>query len=710
MKTFGTKSLLLASTILVSTELHARLAGELINLPLEELMMLNISISSASKREQGYFDTPAPISVLTADQLESLGVTSIPEALRSLPGVQVGKIQTAGWSVSIRGLGGRFSRYLLILVDGRSVYDNLLNGVNWDEVNVNMKDIERIELVRGPSGMFWGANAVNGVINIITKKPTQIKNNSMELGTGNIQKEYATVQLSHSFTNETHLKVNANHIQREGMDYLKHDMDEGDQESQRFNIDLQHRYHDHQFDVAFDVFKSSNNEVWQDTRISTVVVKGDRGSVNMNQEKDGYAFQAKWRYQFSVDQSLATRFSYDTVERTTAMFSTDVKNTDFDIEYSTRLGRHLLSVGSNNRFSSSDYLDNNDFIFLLNSKTFEHDTNSFFINDVVHFGDDFELSFGGRYEDDSATDSHTQWSARGLWKINDNQRLWSAYSRSNSTPSILLLDGDMVDYKVFPPFSLSELQLDIASLPSQLQDIVAQNYARLFQPVPLILRGAPKGEHKNAVLDSFELGYRSIINDNLVFEISAFYNEYENLLIPEIDMNGLLQGGFAYLMGVSPVLFAPILHSDEGERKSTGVELSLFYKVNEKFSLQYSGDYINNFDEINFVANPFDFSAAATEVDNPAFSHRFNINWKFSNALSSNVLFRYVDSIASSGISAYAVADVAVHYEVSPGLKLSVIAQNLGDPHREAASEAFLIDITEYEQNILFKLDYQWGE
>ena len=134
---------------------------------LEELSTIEVTI--ASKEASRAFRTPAAIFVLTNDDIRRSGATNIPDLLRLVPGVEVAQIDSVKYAIGIRGFEGRLSRAVLVLIDGRSVYTPLFAGVYWESQNTLIEDIDRIEVIRGPGGTIWGSNAVNGVINIITK-------------------------------------------------------------------------------------------------------------------------------------------------------------------------------------------------------------------------------------------------------------------------------------------------------------------------------------------------------------------------------------------------------------------------------------------------------------------------------------------------------------------------------------------------------------
>src|SRR5205807_9632563 len=149
---------------------------------LEDLM--NVEVTSVSMKEQKLSQTAAAVYVIAQEDIRRSGATNIPDVLRMAPGVDVAQIDGHVWAISIRGFGDRFTDKVLVLIDGRSVYTPTNSGVNWDQQNVPLEDIERIEVIRGPGGTVWGANAVNGVINIITKSAKATKGGLIRAGAG----------------------------------------------------------------------------------------------------------------------------------------------------------------------------------------------------------------------------------------------------------------------------------------------------------------------------------------------------------------------------------------------------------------------------------------------------------------------------------------------------------------------------------------------
>src|SRR6185295_2175571 len=158
-------------------------AKDLTEASLEELMQ--IEVTSVSKKEQKLSSAPAAIYVITQEDVRRSGLSSIPELLRMVPGLEVARISSHQWAISSRGFNGQWANKLLVLIDGRTVYTPTSSGVYWDSQDVLLEDIERIEVIRGPGATMWGANAVNGVINIITRSAKETQGGAITAGGGN---------------------------------------------------------------------------------------------------------------------------------------------------------------------------------------------------------------------------------------------------------------------------------------------------------------------------------------------------------------------------------------------------------------------------------------------------------------------------------------------------------------------------------------------
>src|SRR5580692_11548574 len=159
---------------------------------LEDLM--NIQVTSVSKKEQSLSKAAGSIYVITQDDIRHSGATMVPDLLRMVPGVEVARINENTWAIGIRGFNDRYSGQVLVLIDGRSVYSPAFSGVYWDQQTMPLENIERIEVIRGAGGTIWGANAMNGVINIISKSSNDTHGGLASVTTGSEERAQGLVQ------------------------------------------------------------------------------------------------------------------------------------------------------------------------------------------------------------------------------------------------------------------------------------------------------------------------------------------------------------------------------------------------------------------------------------------------------------------------------------------------------------------------------------
>jgi iron complex outermembrane receptor protein len=174
----------------LSTLASAEEQNEALGLSVEEL--LNTKVTSVAKKAQSLNDAAAAAFVISNEDIKRAGVTNIPDALRLAPGLDVARIDSNKWAVSSRGFNSRFANKLLVLIDGRSAYTRTFSGVYWENQDVMMEDVDRIEVIRGPGATLWGANAVNGVINIITKHSSKTQGGSLNVGGGTQERDFAS--------------------------------------------------------------------------------------------------------------------------------------------------------------------------------------------------------------------------------------------------------------------------------------------------------------------------------------------------------------------------------------------------------------------------------------------------------------------------------------------------------------------------------------
>ena len=320
--------------------------GQLKTLSLEQLG--NVEVTTMSKAPEQVWQTAAAVYVITQDDIRRSGATSIPEALRLAPGVEVARISANKWSIGIRGFGSRLSRSVLVLIDGRSVYTTLLAGTYWEVQDTVMEDIERIEVIRGPGGTVWGPNAVNGVINIITKKTADTHGALVSAGGGNQEQGFLSTRYGGGNDRGFNYRVYAKGFNR-GSEFHS-DGDRNDRWGAAqggFRLDWQANQRD-SFTVQGDIYDERAGE-------SVTLVNY---APPYKQIVDGFSYLSggnilgRWTRTFREGDDIQLQAYYDRTNRHEPNFG-DIRNT-FDIDFLQRFhagSRHHFSWGLGARAS-----------------------------------------------------------------------------------------------------------------------------------------------------------------------------------------------------------------------------------------------------------------------------------------------------------------------------------------------------------------------
>ena len=400
------------------------------SLSVEELM--DIEVTSVSKTATPLSTAPAAIYVITHEDVIRSGATSIPEVLRLAPNLQVVQISASNYTITARGFSGNsadqnFSDKLLVLIDGRSVYSPLYSGVYWDAQDVVLDDIERIEVISGPGATLWGANAVNGVINIITRHSADTQGGDVAAGGGNLEKD-AVARFGGSLSDDATFRVYAKGFERGSLDLPSGiSADDGWSKSQAgFRGDWTH---------------TSN----------TVTVQGDvyRGNENQSGATDlsiaGANLLARWQRQLANDSALQVQAYYDETQRLNGGggggFVLDTY--DVELQHSFALGRANDVVwGAGERVSRYGITNTPDLLFLPDQRTLN--LANAFIQDTIAIDPKVKLTLGTKLEDDPYSGTTPLPNARLSWNVSDTSFLWSAISRAIRSPTPF--DRDVVEY------------------------------------------------------------------------------------------------------------------------------------------------------------------------------------------------------------------------------------------------------------------------
>lgn len=539
-----------ASLALITTQATA---SELDFTDIKFDQLMDIEITSVSKKAEKLSEAAAAIYVVTNDEIRRIGATNIPEALRVVPGLDVAQIDPNKWAVSIRGFNGQFANKLLVMVDGRSVYTQTSSGVYWEALNYLMADINRIEVIRGPGATLWGANAVNGVINIITNEASGNDTGSLSIAAGNKYKE-ATLRHDTNISENTQLRAYITHKdQDESNDLSGQDQDNGGKYLQTgFRVDMDN---DASQWLTFqgDIYK---NDLQQQFSLSSFSSPYNSQILNGDVEVKGGNINARLGMKTSLDSELNMRISYDYYEHNDIQFneSRDTLNIDIEHQFSP-IVNHNIVWGTGYRNSKSEIESTNFF------STTEPSNDTYlwnvFIQDIIDLpAQNMSLTLGVKVEDSNYSDTEIQPNIRLSWLPTEDITLWGAISRAIRTPSQVESDAT-INISVIPSF-----------------------------PQATLLQIVGNDDFESEKLNAYELGFRWIATPTLSFDIATFYNNYKNLLSYDLSFGPptILDGEIFNVL--------PLNLSNDLQGNSFGSELLMTWQVIPEARLRFSYSFL----------------------------------------------------------------------------------------------------------------------
>jgi iron complex outermembrane receptor protein len=449
-------------------------------LSLEELF--DVEVTSVSKKAEPVSRTAAAIHVVTSEDIHRSGPVSIPEALRYIPGVEVARLDARSYAITVRGFQATTANKLLVLMDGRSLYTPLYSGVFWDAQETLLDDVDRIEVIRGPGATVWGANAVNGVINVMTKSAASTQGFLVYAGGGNVERHFEAARYGGTLGAHGFYRVYLRSWDR-GPSLRQDGADAGDYTRMRQGG-----------------FRSD----WTPTTSDAVTIQGDLynstadNRASDNTEIAGGNALARWNRKLSSRSSVQVQSYFDRTKRDIpSSFGETLETYDLTAEHRFPLGtRHDVVWGLGFRLMD-DHVRNSPGISFQPDHRTDRLYTGFVQDEIALTRDRLSLTLGTKIEHNDYTDYEFQPGLRLAWLVNPGQTLWGAASRAVRTPSRL-------DTDLFAP----------------------------SQP-PYILAGNPN--FKSETLDAFEIGYRAQATKTLATSVSTFYNLYDDLRSLELD-------------------------------------------------------------------------------------------------------------------------------------------------------------------------------
>ena len=475
---------------------------KLLDLSLEELISLHVpDVTSVSRKKQRLMDSAAAIFVITDEDIRRSGVTSIPEALRMVPGMQVARLNGNTWSISTRGFNYIFANKLLVLIDGRTVYSPLFSGVNWDVQDTMLEDIDRIEVIRGPGAALWGANAVNGVINIITKYAADTQGGLFSAGFGSEEKAFGAYRYGGQFGDDGFYRAYVKAFERDAQgssDSVENPADGWNMQRTGFRAEWPTQS-GAEITVQGDLYQGSTRPPLRiaDAELST---SGFVTLTDKSRDQKGGNISAHYKKTLSESSDYSLRAIYDNYQNYDYRIAEKRDTLDVEFQhYFQPWSKHNLVWGTSYRATFYEIDSTKYMYFPDGSEKVTNHLYSAFIQDDIALTPEWDLTLSSRFEHNDFTGFELQPNARLTWRPTKNRTFWSAISRAVKTPS------------------LSDTKLQTVG--------VTITEGALTYVLPILGNENLKSEK----LTAFELGYREVFNNSLRFDSTLFFNQYTDV-------------------------------------------------------------------------------------------------------------------------------------------------------------------------------------
>lgn len=610
------------------------ISGDLFDLSLQELG--EIEVTSVSKRSEKASEVAAAIHVITSEDIRRSSATSIPELLRGVPGLQVARAGSHDWAVSARGFNAQFANKLLVLIDGRTVYTPLFSGVFWDVQDTLLEDIDRIEVIRGPGGTVWGANAVNGVINIITKKAEDTTGNMARVTAGSHYRD-AAARYGEQIDEDTHFRLYASYKDYDEYN-LANELGAGDEWNQwrsgfRLDSSTENRG---DFSVQGGVYYGA-----EDARLFIPSLTSANLSSQVGDTFDvaGAHVLSTWEYVEGENEYTLLGY-YDLATRNTFPFEHNIHTLDLDFNHSFSSGdRHSWIWGLGYRLIHTD-INSTPVVNFDPQRRTDNLFTAFLQDEIALVENELLLTLGSKFEHNNYTGFEWQPSARIAWLPNSKNSVWAAITRAVNTPSRAAHDLTIAFSATPLPTGGSALIKQVGNTDMEAEDVT-----------------------------SYELGYRTQPTKSTSFDVALFYNDYEHLGSDSLGAPRLEADSF---YGAHLVLPFGVDNNASGE--TYGVELAADWQVMDQWLLSGSFTYLD-----------MDLNGGSTFVsseDNTP-QHQFSVTsrYSFSEDLEWDNFFFYVDELGSgnSVIPSYLQFDSRLAWRPTEGVELSLVGKNLLD-------------------------------
>jgi iron complex outermembrane receptor protein len=610
-----------------------RSPGNIASLDIEDLA--RIKVTSVARRPELYREAAAAVSVITREDIRRSGAGSLPEAIRLAPGLQTARLGTRDWAVSARGFNDQTTNKLLVLIDGRAVYSPFFAGVFWDVQQVALGDVERIEVIRGPGATLWGANAVNGVINVITRPATETRGGTVSLLGGTAEEWMASARYGLALGHSGALRLYGRGIREPTVDLADGSESPEDWTLGQGGFRADWVGERRSFTLQGDAYYGEGDERY---RLVTEAPP-NVGVFDLEAENHGFNLLGRVTGRAGARSDYVIQAYYDEAVRNQPGFygRVAVRTADLDLQYHIPIGtRHDVLVGGGYRRVSDDITGS--FILRFDPPSRGTDLFTGFIQDQIALVPDrFSLILGTKIEHNGYTGFEVQPNVRSVWQVQAGHSIWAAVSRSVRSPS--RADVDVVATG--------------AVLPGSPRTFIQAQGTEDFRTEELV---------------AYELGYRATPHSRVSFDLALYYNDYQHLrsVVPQPPE-------------LSDTLIVLPLHiRNDFQGHSWGGEASVTLRLARAWRVRA------NYSLLKIEVEPRSDAPSGAVTDvlpglNPTHQASLWSSFDLPHGIEADLIGRYVSDLDApvAPISDYLTADAKVTWRIRPGFRFGLVGKDL---------------------------------
>jgi iron complex outermembrane receptor protein len=600
---------------------------------------MSIRVTSVSKKEQKTSEAAAAVFVISREDISRSGALNIPDLLRMVPGVDVAQIDASSWAITVRGFNGQYSDKLLVLIDGRTVYTPIFAGVFWNSQNVPLDTIERIEVIRGPGAAIWGSNAVNGVINIITRSATDTQGGHVDAGVGTITTGPESIRYGGRTAG-----IGAYRLYAEGFHY--------DSLPTFTGLDGQDDWR-----LVHGGFRTDSTFSAKDSLTTEGEVhQGNAGEIAMiplslqppvtaaaalRDRYFGWHLLTRWNRTISPRSDTSLQVYFDRFKRGDTTYDIGLNTLDVDFQHHIAWGtRQDIVWGLGYRLNADGTTPTLRIVFTPNDRT-SHLFSLFAQNEIAVLPNRLQLSLGARVEHNVYTGFDFQPSGSLAWTPDSRNMVWGAISGADRTPS----RGDS-DFRI--------------------------NYAAASGPggMPMLISLLGNPKFKNEHLTAYQAGYRNTWTSRFTVDSAIFYNRYR-------DVESVEPGATTVETNPAPAhLLVPSYFGNGLYGETAGIELFANWKAASFWTLSPGYSFLSI--HVHPFAGSQDFlDAAGAEGGVPDHQAQLRSSVSLPHNLQWNASVYFVNRLPTPGIPSYTRLDTGLIWQAGEHVSMSVTGQNL---------------------------------